>query len=562
MVMRRSALLWLVFVASGGGHVSAETLYVDQKQSSASAQTRVFTSIAAAVKQLRPGDELVLKPGIYREPILLEGPNKGTPRRGLTIRGEDRERVIIKGSDVVDDFQHVRDDVYVKNRLPLEPQQVFVNGALLRQVGGTVFEGYPEDRKHPLYKQFGDELWPSRISGDADDMPERSFFYDHKTQSLYVRLSAGEKLAGNTIEVSVRPFLLKVKGWENVTVRDLTFQHATTSTFGRNGAVSLWGDGHTLERLNVFDVDSLGLHLVGDNITVSDCNISRSGRLGVAGRGRNHLYQRNTTNSNNVRAFAKGWEAGGMKFVGEGGLKDSIVTEHTALYNNAQGIWFDWMNDGNVISKSISAYNEGHGIFYEASTRAIIWGNVTFGNLHRGIYLPHSSNSRVACNLAAFNGMEGIVVVDGGKRTEEMGLVAEGNSVLGNVIAWNNRKQPARPALILPSANDTNRSDFNVFVSDHPHSKFSRDWPKLTNPLINGIAKWRENSRQDTHSAEYQIPVPAQIQNAYGNRSDIDWNTLESVASRQAFAESADASRIGCSFPGPFALANAHPRNP
>lgn len=50
-----------------------------------------FTTIQAAVNAAQPGDTVLVKPGVYPEAVLVATP-------GITLRGEDRETVILEGA--------------------------------------------------------------------------------------------------------------------------------------------------------------------------------------------------------------------------------------------------------------------------------------------------------------------------------------------------------------------------------------------------------------------------------------------------------------------------------
>jgi len=159
----RQALLWLTLSAAALP-TAARTLYVSPSPGDIVPAGPVYRTISAALDTVRPGDVLVINRGVYRESIELVA-DDGRPRSGLTIQGEDRGSVVVKGSDVVLDWEKVGDGIYVRRNWPSEPQQVFVNGDSLQQLGGTVFGGYPEDRRGKLFKQYAERLWPGRLAG-------------------------------------------------------------------------------------------------------------------------------------------------------------------------------------------------------------------------------------------------------------------------------------------------------------------------------------------------------------------------------------------------------------
>lgn len=153
-MLLRILMVCFLLVLSFTPPAMAKTIYVDQTHHNKdSAEKDIFASIGAAIQHIQPDDVLLIKAGTYRESIKLLNDN-GKPRQGLTIRGENRDTVIIKGSDVVTGWKRYHNDIYVKRNWLNQPQQVFVDGEPLKQLDGTIFNGYPEDLKNPLYKQF------------------------------------------------------------------------------------------------------------------------------------------------------------------------------------------------------------------------------------------------------------------------------------------------------------------------------------------------------------------------------------------------------------------------
>jgi hypothetical protein len=417
----------------------------------------------------------------------------------------------------------------VKRPWTVNSEQVFLDGKALTQVGGTILGGFPQKPDHPLAKLHAGQggIWPRRVSGGTHDMPEHSFYYDAGAQSLYIRVPL-DSLDGHAVEVSVRPYLALGKALQNVTLKNLHFQHANTTAVSQSGAVALSGNRIVLDAIEITYVDGNGLDLTGDENVVKGSRANHCGQVGMKVRGRaNHLID-NETNFNNTRGFNKWWEAGGAKFVGDGGLRDSEVRGHRAIGNNGDGLWFDWMNSNNRIHGNVSAYNTGFGIQYEASQKGYIYNNYVFGNGQRGIYLPHSSASVIAFNLVAKNGMEGIAIIDEGRSPDKPELRPRADRVLGNILAWN-----GKAALVLPAEPLESVSDYNLILQGREPSRFSMGWGTREKPVRTGLAAWQAASGQDAHSWSESVEIPGALLDAIEKRHpDPDWTRVTSLASR------------------------------
>lgn len=550
--IRGSALL-AALLLSGLPAAEAAVLVVDRSHPKAQdagpgSAEQPLRSLRAALRRLQPGDVLRLAPGVYRESVDLRHSslNKAPASAERTvIEGPEDGVAIIKGSDRVSGWESLGDGLFVRRDWPANSQQVFVDGRALRQIGGTIYNGYPDKKQHPMAKLHAGAggIWPGRTDGTIDDLPFESFYYDREKRALYVRLRA-ESLRERKVEASVRPFLVIGEGVRNITLRRLSFRHANTTDIAQSGAISLRGDDVVLEHLDIQHVDGAGIDITGDRNVIRSVKAVYCGQLGIKARGRGALVTDNEVSFNNTRGFNKWWEAGGAKFVGEGGLKDSVVSGNKAIGNDGDGIWFDWMNEDNRIEDNVAAYNKGFGIHYEASSGAEIRSNSVFGNKQRGIYLSNSRDSTVAENLVVGNGLGGIVAVDA--RNGKHGsydLRPYNNRVLGNIVAWNKGVQ-----ITIPDGEDSAQSDYNLIVTEPDKSpSFSQGWGSRSKPKRIGLAAWREASGQDRKSLSVDMTVPTELaQSLAQQRTTPDWSVLRREKKRvAALPASVDAYQQG-----------------
>ena len=487
-----------------------------------------YRTLTFAMKRLRPGDTLNIAPGVYREALVF--PDIDWSPAPTVIQPAGMGEVLIKGSDIVSGWEAVEPGLFVKRSWPHNSQQVFVDGVPLQQVGGTIFGGYPEKANHRMRGLHATQggIWPGRVAGGVAQMKDHTFHYDAANESLYIKVPRAS-LEGRIVEASVRPHLVLGKKVRHVTLKRLRFQHANTTAVNQTGAIHLWqSNGNVLEQLDVNHVDGAGFDITGDENLIRNSRANHCGQLGMKVRGRANRLIGNETSYNNTRGFNKWWEAGGAKFVGEGGLRDSEVTGHRATANRGDGIWFDWMNSNNRIHGNVSAYNAGFGIHYEASRKGYIYNNYVFGNRQRGIYLPHSSESVVAHNLVAMNGYEGIAIVDEGRSAKKPEIAPRANRVFGNIVAWN-----GRTALVLPAEALENAADYNLYVTVTEPPRFSLGWGTREKPVRKGLDAWRAASGHDAHSWSEIAPVSPALQSALEEqRQQPDWSGLLAIAAR------------------------------
>ncbi|OQX17449.1 MAG: hypothetical protein BWK73_01930 [Thiothrix lacustris] len=504
----------LVFLLSFG--VIAKEIYITPE------------TLNGAWPNILPGDMVIFSAGEYRGALALPGNKSWSARVPTKFVAATVGRVVIKGSDIVGGWVEMGGTRFATD-WPGEPAQVFVDGVALAQLAGSVFGGYPNQPVsvyNGMHKESGG-VWPGRfVYAPASPMPMNSFFYDKDARKLHLNLQGNPNQ--KKVEVSVRGRLFYAEGVNGIVLDGLNFEHSNTSISGRGAAVTIIGNDNVIRNVTVQQTDLAGIQMVGDRNQLLDSTASKNGQLGVAMRGSNNRVVNVDASYNNTRGFNKWWEAGGFKFVGNGGLQSSEVVGNTAVGNQGDGIWFDWKNKNNIIRKNVSAYNTGFGIHYEASRSGVIQDNYVFGNGQRGIYLSDSANCWVTHNLVVGNSLEGVVAVYSGRKDaqgEEFG--ADGNKVYANIIGWNKG-----PALIMPKGPaDPGISDGNVFFTDAKPLKFSLGYPSLMSPVTQSLEGWRKLSGMDGRSIARELPMPAEVATTLSKRLEAPtWTTVKALA--------------------------------
>jgi len=537
----QSNLVVVLFCLTPTVSIASQILYVNQHNPNGSdigdgTKTRPFLTLGAAISKIMPGDTIIIADGVYRESIILPE-RKWSEDIRTQIIAANPGNVLIMGSDIVRGWKKIRPSEYIKNGWEINSQQVFVDGTPLTQIEGTIFNGFPEDTNHQLHAHHKrNTIWPARITRKTGSLPNNSFYYDRDKKNLHINITPSKNINTMKVEVSLRTYLLFAQNTHGLLIRGIKFQHANTSSKSRAGAITLRGNNIIIDNIEITKVDSVGLNLSGNNNIIRNSTMNYCGQLGMKIRGDNIKIEHNTTNYNNTRGFNKWWEAGGVKFVGSN-VSNVQFVGHKSYFNKGDGIWFDWGNSNVEIKNSISAYNSGHGIHYEASLAGHIENNYIYANNQRGIYLPHSSHSTIAHNLVAFNNLEGIVIIDEGREDPkaELDLRPRNNKVIGNILAWNNSK---KTSLILPADLLDNRSDYNLYITKTPPN-FSLGWP--SNALLirrMGLSAWTRVSGQDAHSWSSKNIPSKELLNAIRKKvQDIDWASLLITAKEYYIAD-------------------------
>jgi len=506
-------------VPAGAAEVWVDPAHAMARDAGPGTASAPWRTLTHALQHLQPGDHLRIAAGTYREALRLpRRKDWGMAATPTIIEGQGL--VLIKGSRLVRGWQALDQGRFAID-WPRESAQVFIDGQALQQIGGTLFGGTAPRA-----------WWPGRRNGAATTLRPGEFIYDVQARRLIVSCGC-MRLDDHQVEVSVAPVLLEGRDLAQVVVRNLSFMHGNATPTQRGGLVQMAGQHLWLDQIRVTQADGVGIELIGDDNRLTRSVANDNGQLGIRARGTRVRLADNTTNGNNTRGFQKWWEAGGAKFVGAGGLRDSVVTGHVALGNFGDGLWFDWGNADNRIIGNTSAFNHGMGIHYEASSGATVTDNLVVGNRQRGIYAPHSRGLTIAWNLVAHNGLEGIAVIDEGRRDTRVPAPTEpwaepgatprfagpsgptpsgvppldlrpaDSLIAANVVAWNGG------AIVLPDEASRRaariQSDANLLVGPPAATTLRGGWhgPART------LAAWQQRTRQDSHSLIWNAPADA-----------------------------------------------------
>ncbi len=452
-----------------------------------------FKTISRAVRNLRPGDVVLIKAGVYRESVTIKA--SGTKDNPIIIKAYpgDEGKVIIKGSEVFKKWKHIpgTNIWFIPWKYKLNPhypkrwrdfgpyakrcEMVFVNGKPLKQV---------------LSKKYL-KLW--------------TFYVDDSNKKLYISLPLSVFSSKPKIEVSIRQKGIVVRNVRFLIIKGLVVMHI--ANHHQAAAFSVSGENIIIENCKAEWNNLDGFHIIGKNIYMIKCIASHNGRCGITAGIHNSIIAKCITNWNSWR-FGPVCHAGGMKIVG-GGPSNNIIINHISKGNNGPGIWLDYGCKNNRIERSIISENVFAGIIIEASSENnFIINNLIFKNkvwkkhpqkTGAGIIIRESSNVWIIYNTIYDNERYGIVIA-GGKRKiyyTNKYVINKKVFIINNIISdnkvaglafWVWNESATANALL------TNKSDFNLWWPGNKWIEIPstmKSWKKI-------ILKWIKE--QNKHS--------------------------------------------------------------
>jgi len=404
-----------------------------------------FQTISRAAQWAKPGDTVLIAPGIYRETVFLT--HSGTQTQPITFAAQKEGTAIITAADPLTVWTPVvsRPGPYLADW----PYDFIIDhnpdGSPVRDHGAPPPVGCAE--------QILFEGHPLRQVMNNDDLSPGTFYVDWQFHTLALWLPGSMDPRNTDVEGSVREFTLSPLEQNNnfsdvryITLRGLTFRD--TANFAQRGGMIL-GTGWHADHCIVEGDNAGGMSLNGDHILVDHCTLQFNGFCGLSGSGNFNTIQDCIVRGNNWKGFPPSWEGGGGKFCQTDHL---TVTRHQSYDNTGPGLWLDIDNTNYSITNSIFHGNHGLAADWEGSGidleighgPGLVERNIIYSNTGAGILLAESEHITVQSNT--FD--------DNTKGVELRAMSNRDNHVLKGIQITQNRFKEWRGSAIVTSLGD------------------------------------------------------------------------------------------------------------
>ena len=514
--------------------LSAATLHVDSnaKTSGDGSQTKPFTTIQAAANIAKPGDIVLVHPGIYPECVKVK--NSGKPGKPIVFKSKVKHKALIYGAKVIRNWQIDRPGVY-KTAVPEMTGEQEEKTAKWTEFGDSPQKGYwLFINGSPLLRTY-----------DINMLRPGCFFTDLKTKILYWVPEQGENPETELAEFPVRRRLFDVEKVSNITIDGFAFKYNcawSRNSFGQGDADIC---GRYAKRLTIinnlfeFGSDSAVNILLSTYCTVKNNTILWSGHLGILfGLFCSHMeISGNTICYCNWRKVNVHWGAGGIK---SGRCVATKIKNNIIAWNYASGFWSDVNEAELIIANNLAHDNMGIGLYEEAGCHQTFKDNICWNNAD-GIRITVSADTLVKDNLLFNNGC-GIRLLwapqyakQRSAATAKAGIprdllhrlgwpedtieryereyystdpithdeyILSSNNVVGNVMYENTKnysetrnytKMPKNYSELREMCLHNNFSDYNTFISPKGENIFSPSGAYSTD-------EWRKCSKRDLFS--------------------------------------------------------------
>jgi len=379
--------------APSGGVIYVASAGRDSGSGTAGAPVR---SIERAIDLASSGDTVVVHEGTYHEGFVIP------PGKPLTIVGQGN--VWLDGSRVVSGWRPSGRGYVVDGwNVEFDSSPTYTWGAPDNTEGGWSFVNPARPMAaHP------DQVWVGGRSQkqvkSLAGLRSGTFYVDENADRLYLGTDPrGKEVRASDIAkaISIRAAGTRVS---NIDVRRFA------PSVPHMGAVTAERSDIVLDRMQIRDNATTGLHVMGRDTVLNRVQLVRNGMLGMSATYADNLRLLDSAaRHNNTEGFNYSPVAGGVKI----GRSRGVLVRGGAFTDNAgTGLWLDESSYRITIVDSVVRGNRHHGISLELSARATVADVVIARNAGNGIKVNNTSRVQLWNNTLIGNGRPINIVQD------------------------------------------------------------------------------------------------------------------------------------------------------
>jgi hypothetical protein len=409
----------------------AKELHVSKRGSDTNigSQAKPLKTISAAAQVAQPGDVITVHQGTYRERITPPRGGESDARR-IVYQAADGEEVVIKGSEVVTNWEAVQPGIWkatVPNELfgEYNPYQDQITGDWFANKGRVHHTGDVYLNGKSLWEMATLEqvIDPQPVAG-AQDQEGSSYKWccESDEQNTYIYANFHDQNPRDQlIEINVRDSCIypAKPGCNYITIRGFRLCHAATQwaapTAEQIGLIGThWSKGWIIEDNVISDSrcsgitlgkdrktghnvwsnnpekdgathynevivralkagwsrEEIGSHIVRNNVIF---NCEQTGICGSLGPAFSQITDNHIYNIWTKRQFA-GAEMGGIKLH----AAIDVLIKNNRIHNTGRGLWMDWMAQGTRITSNLLYDNTTDDLFVEVNHGPFLVDNNLF----------------------------------------------------------------------------------------------------------------------------------------------------------------------------------------
>lgn len=446
----RSFVLTFALLICTTATLHAKTLFVSPlgDDSNAATAEHPLQTISAAAAMAKPGDTVLVQPGVYRERVAPR--RSGEPGKPITYRAAPGGRVIVKGSEVWRPnwtrheegvYSAKPDDALFDDR---SPEYVDNHNPFKVQLASTPWNrnGKPEHLRRkegdnrigkcdPRVAYTCGQIFVNGVlyleAPLQEELKPESWFYDADAEQIFVHFGESDP-SDQEVEITTRRriFAPTERGLGHIVVEGFVFEHCgnqyptnfwNTDANAQKGAIGTEAGHHWIIRNNLVryaktfaidagNVDRHSSHRDVRGNIIEKNYIVDNGSAGILSNGSNGLVIRNNVilRNNRLRFLGvKRWEQAGVKCHH---FTDGLIERNYIADNyDTCGVWLDNQFMNCRVTRNVIHRNGHAGIFLEMSDydydQLLVDNNIIIGNRRNAVYIHDASGATFVHNLLA-----------------------------------------------------------------------------------------------------------------------------------------------------------------